>query len=136
MTRQDLIHEFQSTLSKQDTLDMLKLTDDAMEKLHNKQFDAVLASLHIYDDSLKTVNPLPESEKAKIQKMFNYFPVQKFKRTYFSFQLEGCNDVNYEITFDSIDSAKTHFMFNPVKVDGIWYLCVKGEKDEIDEKMR
>lgn len=115
---------------------MLKLTDDAMEKIHKGQFDAVLASLHSYDDSLKTVTPLEGVEKEKVKKSFEYFPVQKYKRVYFSFQLEGCNDVNYEITFDSIDNARTHFMFNPVKVDGVWYLCVKTTGDQIDEHMR
>lgn len=115
---------------------MLKLADDAMIKLKNNQIDAVLASLYTYNEEENEVIPLVEDEKAQIKKSFEVFPVQSFKRRFFSFQLEGCNDVNYEIEFDTLDHSKTQFMFNPVKIDGIWYLTVKNEHEEIDESMK
>jgi hypothetical protein len=52
--------------------------------------------------------------------------------------LEGCNDVKYEVTFATAGEAGTEtapvtsFMFNPVKKDGEWKLCVKTLNDQID----
>lgn len=115
---------------------MLKLADDAMVKLKNNQIDAVLATLYTYNEEDNEVIPLVDDEKARIKKSFQVFPVHSFKRRFFSFQLEGCNDVNYEIEFDTLDHSKTQFMFNPVKIDGIWYLTVKNEHEEIDESMK
>jgi hypothetical protein len=53
--------------------------------------------------------------------------------------LEGCNDVKYEVTFATAEQtggqpATIMFMFNPVKIDGEWKLCVKTPTDEIDEE--
>ena len=65
-----------------------------------------------------------------------------YSRLYYSFQLEGCNDVKYEVTWATKEQAgtseapKTSFMFNPVKIDGTWKLCVKTPADEIDQEMR
>lgn len=70
------------------------------------------------------------------------FPVLEYSRIYYSFQLEGCNDVKYEVVWATADKtgtnqdAKTAYMFNPVKVDGSWKLCVKTASDEIDMNMR
>ena len=52
--------------------------------------------------------------------------------------LEGCNDVRYEVTFAKAADAGTDkdpviaYMFNPVKINGEWKLCVKTLTDEID----
>ena len=50
---------------------------------------------------------------------------------------EKCQNIQYEkykIEFAKKDvdgNAPTMaFMFNPVKIDGIWYLCIKSPKDE------
>jgi hypothetical protein len=54
--------------------------------------------------------------------------------------LEGCNDVKYEVTFATAEQAgteeapKTMFMFNPVRIDGEWKLCVKTPQDSIDRE--
>ena len=51
---------------------------------------------------------------------------------------DRCNDVKYEVVFATAEQtgtgepAKTAFMFNPVKVDGTWKLCVKSVDDKID----
>jgi hypothetical protein len=76
----------------------------------------------------------------RLRRQFKMFPVLDYKRQYFSFMLEGCNDVKYSITFATAEQAGTKeapvtmFMFNPVRVDGEWKLCVKTTKDEIDEE--
>ena len=121
---------------------MLKLCDDAMEELKNKNYDKVLASLYEYTDSTQELKPLSKEVANKYRRKFMLFPVLDYHRTYYSFQLEGCNDVKYEVTRATADKAgtsdpaKTAYMFNPVKIDGEWKLCVKTADDEIDKTMR
>lgn len=141
-SREEQIKEFQSELTKEDTATMLKLCDDAMEELKNKKFDQVLASLYEYTDSTKELKPLSKETANKYRRKFMFFPVLDYHRIYYSFQLEGCNDVKYEVTWASAEKAgtaepaKTAYMFNPVKINGEWKLCVKTADDEIDKTMR
>ena len=141
-TTAEEIYEFRSQLTQEDSLTMIKLCDEAMELLKNKKFEQVLASLYEYDDSTKEVKPLSELTKKKYLKTFELFPVLEYRRKYFSFMLEGCNDVKYEVVFATADQAgtpeppKTAYMWNPVKIDGTWKLCVKTEHDKVDNKFR
>ena len=106
------------------------------------QVDRVLSSLYEYDDSTKEVKPLSKQTADRFRRRFHMFPVLDYSRQFFSFQLEGCNDVRYNVTWAKAEQtgtgepAKTAYMFNPVKVDGTWKLCVKTQKDEIDPDMR
>ena len=130
--------EFRSTLSTSDTTQMLRLCDEAMEQLKNHSYEKVLSSLYEYNDSTKEVKPLSETLMRQYRSNFETFPVLEYRRVYYSFLLEGCNDVKYEVIFATPEQtgtdepAKTAFMFNPVKIDGQWYLCVKTEKDKLD----
>ena len=141
-SREQQKHEFISELTKEDTATMLKLCDDAMANLKAKDYNKVLASLYEYTDSTQEVKPLTEETKRRYLNKFRLFPVLDYERVYYSFQLEGCNDVKYEVTFATAEQAgtaepaKTGYMFNPVKVDGSWKLCVKTANDQIDMNMR
>lgn len=141
-TRDERVAEFRSELTAEDTTTMLKLCDDAMTLLKQKQYDKVLASLFEYNDSTKEVKPLSEKTAKTYSQQFKMFPVKEFTRKYFSFQLEGCNDVKYDVVFATAEQAGTDepahtaYMFNPVKIDGVWRLCVKTPSDEIDPYMR
>ena len=132
------IMEFRGTLSTSDTTQMLQLCDEAMEQLKNHSYEKVLSSLYEYNDSTKEVKPLSETLMRQYRSNFETFPVIEYRRVYYSFLLEGCNDVKYEVIFATPEQtgtdepAKTAFMFNPVKIDGQWYLCVKTEKDKLD----
>lgn len=141
-SRDEQIQEFRSELNKEDTATMLKLCDDAMEELKNKKYDQVLASLYEYTDSTKELKPLSKATANKYRRKFMLFPVLEYHRIYYSFQLEGCNDVKYDVTWATAEKAgtaepaKTAYMFNPVKINGEWKLCVKTADDEIDKTMR
>lgn len=141
-TREEQIAEFRSGLTTEDTTQMLKLCDDAMESLKAKDYDKVLSSLYEYTDSTQEVKPLTEETAKRYRRMFQMFPVLDYVRKYYSFQLEGCNDVKYEVTFATAEQAgtaepaKTGYMFNPVKVDGTWKLCVKTADESIDVTRR
>jgi endo-1,4-beta-D-glucanase Y len=138
-SREERVEEFRSMLTSNDTTQMLQICDNAMEQLKGKKIDHVLASLYEYNDSTEELKPLSDEYKKRVQKRFKLFPVQEYERQYYSFMLEGCNDVKYEVTFRTAEqtggsAAKTMFMFNPVKIDGEWKLCVKTATDEIDEE--
>lgn len=139
-TREEAIEQFRSELTSEDTAAMLRICDDAMEQLKAKKIDVVLANLNEYDDSTKQISKLSDKMNKRLRRQFKMFPVLDYKRQYFSFMLEGCNDVKYSITFATAEQAGTKeapvtmFMFNPVRVDGEWKLCVKTTKDEIDEE--
>lgn len=137
-SREERVEEFRSMLNANDTTQMLQLCDNAMEQLKGKKIDEVIASLYEYNDSTEELTELTDATKKRLQRRFKMFPVLAYNRQYFSFMLEGCNDVKYEVVFATpeqtgADSARTMYMFNPVKVDGEWKLCVKSADDEHDE---
>ena len=138
LTRDEQIAEFRAQLTQADTTEMLKVCDTAMELLKGKKIDEVIETLYEYNDSTKEISPVSKEMKKRLQHKFKIFPVLEYERKYYSFMLEGCNDVKYEITFataeqiGSVEPAKTAFMFNPVRVDGEWKLCVKTSTDEVD----
>lgn len=140
-SRSEQVTEFREQLTQEDTTTMLKLCDDAMEALKAKNIDKVLASLCEYTDSTKEVKPLSTETAQRYRRQFTMFPVLSYVRKYYSFQLEGCNDVKYEVVFATAEQAgteepaKTAYMFNPVKIDGQWVLCVKTADEEIDRTM-
>lgn len=138
MSREERIEDFRNELTEADTTTMLKLADDAMEQLKAKKIDQVIASLSEYNDSTQEVTPISDSMKKRLARRFKMFPVLDYYREYYTFMLEGCNDVKYRVTFATAEQAGTKepattmFMFNPVKIDGEWKLCVKTPQDEFD----
>lgn len=138
-TRFDEVQEFRNSLSQQDTTQVLSLSDNCMKLLQEKKIDEAIAMLNEYDDSTKQVKPLSKETNERLRKTFKMFPVLEYSLSYYSMQLEGLNDVKYNITFAKEDNPEqngqpvTAFMFNPVKVDGQWYLCVKRSDQDIDE---
>lgn len=88
--------------------------------------------LYEYNDSTKEVQPLTDKTRKQYERRFKVFPVLEYTMDYYSFQLEGVNDVKYRITFaleenpEQNGNAVTAMMFNPVKVDGVWYLTIKN----------
>lgn len=132
--------EFRETITAADTTQMLKLADDCMELLKNRKFDEAIGMLHEYDDSTKMVQNLSSENEQHLRRRFEVFPVLKYERHYFSFMEQGLNDVRYKVWFAEEENPAqngepvTFMMFNPVKVDGTWYLCVKDFGQKFDEK--
>ena len=139
-TREEQIEEFRSMLTANDTTQMLQICDNAMELLKGKKIDEVIASLNEYNDSTEELTPLSDATKKSLQRRFKLYPVLDYQREYYSFMLQGCNDVKYKVTFATTEQAGTKlppttmFMFNPVKVGDEWKLCVKAPGKEVDEE--
>ena len=126
---------YQEGLTAQDSTIMLQKCDSCMQLLSEGKIDKALAMLVEYDDSLQQVSPLSEETRASYMRKFTLFPVLKYNLVYISFTESGLNDAKYEVQFgpDEAGAPKTAYMFNPVKVDGQWYLCVKGANQAVDE---
>lgn len=141
-SRIEQVEQFRAKLVADDTTTVLRLCDNAMEMLMNKQYDEVIASLYEYTDSTQEIKPITKQTAAKYLRKFKLYPVIRYERKYYSFQLEGCNDVKYDVIFASGEDAGTSspavigYMFNPVKVDGEWRLCVKTSTDFYDMDMQ
>lgn len=138
VSREQQIEDFRNQLTSEDTLAMLSICDDAMEQLKQKNYEQVLSNLFEYNDSTKEIKPLSENTAKRYERQFKMFPVLSYIRQYYSFMLEGCNDVKYEVTFADSEHtgtgkpATTMYMFNPVRMNGEWKLCVKTASDEFD----
>lgn len=138
-TREDRIKEFRSELTQKDTTEMLSLCDNVMEQLKARKIEEVVSSLYEYNDSTREAKPVTDETAKRYVRKFKMFPVLDYHRRNFTFMHEGCNDVKYEVTFASAEQtgtdkpATTMYMFNPVKIDGTWIVCVKTSHDEIAE---
>ena len=135
-TKADQSQEFRSSLTETDTLRMLAISDSCMTLLQNSDLEGAMAMLYEYDDSTGQVAPLSDETRRRYQRLFTMFPVKSYQRVKYTFMLEGLNDVKYDVIFAEEEHPevngvpKTSFMFNPVRVDGTWYLTVKrGDQD-------
>ena len=135
-TKIDDSEEFRNSLTEADTLQMLSLSDSCMMLLQNKDLEGAMSMLYEYDDSTRQVLPLSEDTRRRYQRLFSMFPVLSYQRMTYTFVLEGLNDVGYDVIFAEEEHPeengvpKTSFMFNPVRVEGTWYLTVKrGDQD-------
>lgn len=137
--RDDAVEEFRSSLSAEDTTTMLNLCNAAMEQLKDGKIDDLLHGLYEYDDSTKQLSQLTENTLNRYKHQFLRFPVKDYELQYYSMMLEGCNDVKYKVTFATAEQtggepATTMYMFNPVKINGEWKLCVKTLHDDFDQE--
>ena len=129
---------YQEGLTAQDSTIMLQKCDSCMQLLSEGNIEGALDMLVEYDDSLQQVSPLSDETRASYMRKFTLFPVLKYELQYVSFMESGLNDAKYQVQFgpDEAGAPKTAFMFNPVKVDGRWYLCVKNANQSIDAMHR
>lgn len=135
-TYEEASHEFISSLTHTDTVAVLKLSTDIMELLKNNKIDEALDSLYMIKDS--QLYKLDSNKKQSLRNRFKIFPVLNYKYENLSFASQGMNDIKYTIQFriDSVtnDSKSMVLMFNPVKVEGNWYITVK-EKGQLSNDM-
>ena len=109
--------EFLMGLTAEDTVQVLTISRSCMDTLKAGNIDEALKMLFILRDG-KAI-PLPAEKEQQLRKKFKYFPVVDYKLDYYSF---------------SSTPNTIGFMFNPVKIDGVWYLAVKEATKEATDK--
>lgn len=116
------------TFSKADTTEVLKMAENYLTHLKNKEYDAALHMLYYVEND--SVKPLPDDEKQKIIEQQNVFPVLDFKLESYKFVNEFNVEATYSIEFfkkpDPDDPIQNtiRITFAPVKYDGAWYLAL------------
>lgn len=126
-TQKDAEKEFVSSLSDSDEQAVLALADECMGKLQAGQVDEAVDMIYVlYNDVLYRKS---DTYTAQLVSRFKMFPVRSFERVYYAFSTEGNNDISYTYIISpatSTESAQTmKVMFNPVFIDGQWYLTLK-----------
>ena len=121
-------------LTAEDTAQMLNLSRSCMDTLKAGHIDEALQMLYVMRDG-KAI-PLPAEKEQQLRKNFKYFPVIDYTLDYYTFSNVDNNDVKFRIEFfkhtgpDDKTPNTIGFMFNPVKIDGTWYLTVKEATQE------
>jgi len=126
-TQKDAEAEFLSSLTQESQDAVLALADECMDKLMAGEVEEAVDMIYVlYDDVLYKKS---DSYTAELQMRFRMFPVRSYERLYYSFSTEGNNDISYSYVFspakDGSPAQTMKLMFNPVYVDGQWYLALK-----------
>lgn len=126
---------FKSSLTAEDTTQVLSLCNTCMETLKKGDIDKALSMMQMLNPD-STLSPLSEEKKMQLKKNFKIFPVLNYTIEYFTFNESGLNDVKYQIEFIKKEPGDPMpntigFMFNPIKVDGKWNLAVKEANQEV-----
>lgn len=122
-TQKDAEAEFLSTLTPSDSLALVEKTEKCMKLLSEGKLVEAVDMIHVLYQSV--VYKKSASYTAELISRFSMFPVVSYKLNYVSFSTQGNNDVSYTYQFGPDESYSMKLMFNPVLVDGEWYLTFK-----------
>lgn len=126
-TQKDAEAEFTSALSSADSTAVLNLAEKCMTLLSEGQVTEAVDMIHVLYNNV--VYKKSDSYTAELISRFKLFPVVSYKLNYFSFSTEGNNDISYTYAFGPADASgsapEMKLMFNPVFVDGEWFLTFK-----------
>ena len=121
----DAEQDFQASLVLSDTLDVLALGQNFMGALKAGEVDEALTNLYVvYDNVLYRV---ADSSLSQLKARFRRFPVSDYERVSLNFSTPGINDLVYRYSINGpVGSGPAmKIAFNPVKVEGSWYLTLK-----------
>lgn len=125
----DAEKEFIATLTKEDSISVLNQARICMDSLKVGNIESALEMLYVVKGN--QILPLGGESLKETREHFQRFPVVDYQLDYFTFSTQGCNDLKYRIKFSRKDEKGNipaiAFMFNPVKIDNRWYLCIKGK---------
>ena len=126
-TQKDAEAEFTSSLTDKSKSEVVELADKCMERLKAGFVDEAVDMIYVlYND---VVYKKSDSYTLQLQRRFRTFPVLSYERLYYSFSTEGNNDISYQYVFkeasEGSPASTMKLMFNPVYVDGDWYLTFK-----------
>ena len=118
---------FQATITPEDSSAVITATEEVMSLLKAGEIDAALSHIYVVADN---VLYRPDNESLlRLKSKFTMFPVLSYEMTDIAFQTSAINDVTYQYVFaeSSDDSTPATFKlgFNPVKIEGQWYLTFK-----------
>lgn len=119
--------EFLSELSQVDSSLVAALAGQFMENMKAGSIEAALDLLYVLNDD---VLYKPSDEYlTQLRSRFTHFPVVSYKLERISFSTKGNNDLSFVYAFaeaaEGEQAPTMKLMFNPVMIDGNWYLTLK-----------
>lgn len=116
------------TLSSQDTIEIRQKVESHISLLKEKKLDELADILYYVDND--TINLLDEQRKNDFVKGLSIFNIYDAKIKHMILRSEYNNEVCVlmQVLKDgNIEENKgvTKFYFNPVKIDGIWYITIR-----------
>lgn len=127
-TQHDAEVEFNASLTEDSRSQVLSLADSFMQLLKDNQIDQALGMIYVLSEN---VLYLPGDNYLKqLRQRFNSFPVCEYTLVSSSFSTPGNNDISYRYEFrprvdQDTPGPTMKLMFNPVFVEGNWYLTFK-----------
>lgn len=129
VTLEEAEAQFASELNDADTTQVLALGNQFMETMKEGKVDDALAMLYTRNEpgvGGAGVRKLTEEEIAPLKTRFEQFPVVSYTIDHYDFSIPSLNDLKYKYVFrPGSATGKLNIMFNPVKLDGVWYLMLK-----------
>lgn len=118
-------------VSSVEITEVIEKTNLCMDYLEEEDLDRALDLLFEITSGGKVVK-LDDQQKSEFVKRFKMFPVLSYKLESFSFDGDFDNSVTYSTVFfekDENDKIPNTIavVFNPVKIDGEWYLTLKNK---------
>lgn len=138
-TQEQAETEFIASISSADSTSVLHLADSCMSLLKEGLVQDAVDMIYVLSrDTLYKKSP---SYTETLINRFKLFPVVSYDLNYYSFSTQGNNDISYSYSFStsSVEGSSSimKLMFNPVLVEGQWYLTLKdgyqSSKDLPDE---
>lgn len=111
-----------NSLTSSDTTEVLRICSDFLASLQQNRFDDAVAQIYSLD-SLGTPQPIGDEEIKSLRKRTRLFPVVKYSFDELTFFMPTENKVTFSVAFNNGNPPATMgWGFNPVFVDGKWYL--------------
>lgn len=121
-------HKKEYTFSKQDSVDVLNLVNQFVNRLDSNDIRGAVEMLNILKgDSIIPLEPIQQRRQAMA---LNMVKGVKYEVQYLTFRTDKDNEVKMDITLfekdvDDPRPNKTSFYFRPVRFEGQWYLTTK-----------
>ena len=126
-TYQEAEQEFRASLTAVDTTTVLAMTDSIMALVDEGRYAEAVKDIKVLDGN--ALYEPSERYLEELERRFEMFKPIRIIRDYYSFSTTGVNDVKYRICFrEESEGHPASFIavtFNPVKIDGKWYLAFK-----------
>ncbi len=118
---------FTASITSADSAAVKAATDEVMSLLQAGEIDAALSHIYVVSDDV-LYRPSDES-LVRLKSKFTAFPVLSYTMTDIAFQTQAINDVTYQYVFaqdeDGSNPSTFKLGFNPIRIDGQWYLTFK-----------
>lgn len=123
-TQKDAEKEFLASLSAESQAEVLDLAETCMQLLKNGELEDAVDMIYVLHNS--AVYQKSENYRLQLINRFKMMPVADYTLEYYNFSTQGNNDISYVTKLGLEEGAPTmKLMFNPVLIDGKWYLAFK-----------